>query len=148
MKPKRQIKAYLAGPISGLRADVIVTRSLEGQQAARTYGIIPLDPVEEEGVLPRNRIVQASLPQLKAFWKRDKEMLAEADCLINLDANKKSDGVYMEIGIMKYKYKKPVVLVYPVGIPKACISSLEVDYVTDEVETGMAWIRNHFKRGR
>lgn len=144
----KQIKCYLAGPITGLKGYQIVTRSLEGQAAARKAGIIPLDPVEEEGIKSSEDYVFAPIKKLKVFWKRDKEMLAEADCLIDLDANRKSDGVYWEMGIMKFKYQKPVVRVYPDGLPKTAISLLEADYVTDSVADGMTWIKTHVTSGR
>lgn len=75
-------------------------------------GFKVLDPVSEEGVRPKNNKIQATYKQLVSFWRRDKEMIREANVLFDMTPWMKSEGVTHEIGYARYFLWKPVIRVY------------------------------------
>lgn len=107
-----KIKIYAAQGMSGrIQAEMRKDAEMLVRVGAE-YGFEILSPVIEEEIPMLNEpLVQLSEEQLRRFWARDKEMLREADILLDYKGCNRSDGVSNEIGIMRYGLWKPVVRV-------------------------------------
>jgi hypothetical protein len=116
----------------------------EAEMLVRTcdnYGFAALNPVIEEKVEPAHEPLKAGSygPHvLENFWRRDKEMLREADVVLDYDTQNRSDGVVQEIGYSRYCLWKPTVRVWT-G-PGGAISRLEDDLVAPTLAEAMQTI--------
>lgn len=135
-------KAYLAHALTGRNGADIELEGKLAEQVLFQYGCEVLDPATVEGISDKQKEVRASVEDLKAFWKRDKEMIRSADVLIDLTGPMKSEGVAHEIGYARYCLWIPVIRVWPnLG---ASIARLEDDFIVQDVQEAGRLIREHF----
>jgi ribosomal protein L7Ae-like RNA K-turn-binding protein len=71
--------------------------------------------------------------------------LANADAVISLRGDMVSEGVGLEIGMAKYFYKIPVVIVSQLT-DLGRISHLEADHVATTLSEACMWLQKHFMR--
>lgn len=124
-----KVKVYIAQAMAGRMQDEMRRDADMLVRAMENYGFIGLSPVIEEKIpYVHEPLAQTSDEQLRRFWKRDKELLHEADVILDYMSCNKSDGVNNEIGMMRYGLWKPVVRVWP-NAPQYCISQIEHDVI-------------------
>lgn len=127
------VKAYLARAMSGrVMLDVVIEAGW-CRDACELAGIMALDPVQVEGVKPRNRKLQSTKKQMDVYWKRDKEMIREAHVFIDCTPHLKSQGVEREAGYARYSLWKPIIRIFPKGQipPRASVAHYEDDVIVD-----------------
>lgn len=117
--------------MSGRDAKDVLADSREARQALRTFGLTPLDPVEEEGVTLRDGTLGAPEEKLAAFWKRDRQLIRSAHVMLDLSGPRKSEGTAHEIGYARYFLWRPVVRVWPNLGPS--IARFEDDVIARDV---------------
>jgi len=113
----------------------VVREATDDRLFLEACGFKVLDPVNEENVQPKNQLLQSPKEKMDVYWKRDREMIAEADVLFNMSPHAASLGVMREHGLMQYHYKKPVVSIFPAGklpLPGA-VCYYEDAIVTDSI---------------
>ena len=98
--------------MSGRSMKEVYYEAKKERQYLERQGFRVLDPVSEEGVRPRNKNIQATYKELVKFWKRDKEMIRQANMVFDMTPWLKSEGVAHEIGYARYHLWKPVFRVY------------------------------------
>lgn len=146
------IKVYLARGMTGRKKSEVVAEAAKDRDYLRRAGFIVLDPVEEEGVKAGKGTILASKKQMDEFWKRDKELIREANLVFDMTPLHKSEGVQHEIAYARYFLWKPVVRVFPLGKlpPASSISFYEDDCVVDSLDEAIEYsLRVHetwFKR--
>jgi len=130
-----KIKVYVAHAMTGkIKAELVkeaeyTTRQLE------SYGFEVLDPIGAEEVKATNEVQQQSAEQLAIYWRRDKDMIKEADIVLDYMACNKSDGVAKEIGYARWCLWKPVVRVFPnCGVN---ISRIEDDAIVNDLPSAI-----------
>lgn len=106
------ISIYCARGMTGRSMKEVYHEARKERLYLEKHGFKVLDPVSEEGVRPRNRKIQSTYKQLIGFWKRDKEMIREANIIFDMTPWLKSEGVTHEIGYARYHLWKPVFRVY------------------------------------
>jgi hypothetical protein len=149
---ERKIKIYVARAMSGRPASEVVKEAAADKKFLEAAGFQVLDPVSEEGVKPSKKLIQSSKQAMDKYWKRDKELIREADVLLNMSPHLPSMGVIREHGYSRYHLWKKTVSVFPHGmLPQpGSIAVYEDDYVTDNILDAMVEIyRTHgtlFKR--
>lgn len=142
MKPTfhsdQPIKIYTAMKMTGrMNADV----RTEADMLVRTlanYGFVALNPAIEENVPYTNEILsvaQDAPEQLERYWERDKQMIREADLVLDYMTQNSSDGVNKEIAYARFCLWKPVIRVW--NGPGGAISRLEDDVVVQTLAEAM-----------
>lgn len=106
------ISIYLARGMTGRSMKEVYYEAKRERSYLEKAGFKVLDPVSEEGVKPKNKNIQATYKQLVTFWKRDKEMIRQANMVFDMTPWLKSEGVTHEIGYARYFLWKPVIRVY------------------------------------
>lgn len=130
------MRAYIAHAMTGRTGEEVVSESLHISEVCKKYDIEPLDPVIAEGVKKADPRVQSTNEMLPRLWKRDKEMIREAHVLIDVTADRKSEGVQHEIGYARCYLWKPVIRVsinYARN-PNISIANLEDDLIVGSIE--------------
>lgn len=109
------------------------------------WGLTPISPVLEEKVTSApGPLVQTSEEQLRAFWKRDKDIIAyEAHVILCDEAQHKSYGVEREYGFARYCLWKPVITVVPAGTG-FIVSNFEDDVVASNVTDAAILIQRNW----
>ena len=108
--------------------------------ADKTYfekaGFIVLCPVIAENVPSTKEVIRSSKKAMDVFWKRDKEMIREANAVIDMTPSLKSEGVSHELGYSRYCLWKPVIRVYEKGnLPiRSSVAWYEDDVIVDSKE--------------
>lgn len=139
-----KIKIYIAQGMSGRMQDEMRRDADMLVRVLGEYGFEALSPVVEENIpYVHEPLIQLSEEQLKRFWKRDKELLRDADILLDYMGCNKSDGVANEIGIMRFGLWKPVARIWP-NAPKICISQLEHDVIVDTLSDALKIIQERW----
>lgn len=136
MKIIRPLRIYLARGMSGrVKADV-VAEAKRDRDFFTAAGFVVLCPVTEEGVQASNDKLIADPKLMASYWPRDKEMIQEADIVVDTTPHLLSQGVMHEIGLARYCYWKPVVRMFPKGaLPDpGNIAFFEDDAVVDSRE--------------
>lgn len=138
-----KIKVYVAHRMTGRFCDELVAEALLTKRVLENYGFEILDPILSENVQNVHEVLtQVDEAQLKRYWKRDKEMIREADILLDYMACNKSDGVAKELGYARYCLWKPVVRVFPsLGLS---ISRLEDDVIVETLTDAVGVMINRF----
>ncbi len=138
-----KIKVYVAHAMTGKMQDELVREAEYTTTQLEAYGFEVLDPITEEGVKEVHEpLVQVSQEQLARFWKRDKEMIKEADIVLDYMACNKSDGVAKELAYARFCLWKPVVRVFPnCGIN---ISRIEDDVIVNDLPSAIAVIHEKY----
>lgn len=138
-----KIKIYVAHAMTGKFKDELVAEEKYTRQDLEAAGFEVLDPIAEEHIENVHEpLIQLSQDQLSEYWKRDKEMIRDADLVLDFNSCNKSDGVNKEIGYARFCLWKPVVRVFPgMGIN---ISKLEDDIITNTLDEAILAIKEKF----
>lgn len=138
-----RIKVYVAHAMTGKFQDELRMEADLTKRVLENYGFEVLDPIIAENVPNIHEpLVQVSSEQLEGYWRRDKEMIREADILLDYMGCNKSDGVAKELGYARWCLWKPVVRVFPnCGIN---VSRIEDDCITDSLSDAVGIILNRF----
>jgi len=124
------IKAYTAQSMTGRMCDEMIVEAHMLERVLGNYGIRILNPVLAElDIIPNEHIRLPSVPPeiLEKVWYMDKQMIREADVLIDYKTHNKSDGSNNEVGYSRFCLWKPTIRVWE-G-PGALISRMEHDIV-------------------
>ena len=144
MAKSPKVKIYCAAAMSGRMQDEMRCDADMLVRVLINHGFEPLSPVVEEHIpYVHEPLKQTSEEQLRRFWARDKEMLHDADILLDYMSCNKSDGVSNEIGLMRYGLWKPVVRVWP-SAPKFNISQIEHDVIVESLADAIAVIKDRW----
>lgn len=105
------------------------------------YGLDSWSPSLKEvtASTPTSQLIGTTFGVLKAYWKEDLAALHRCDALLSLRGDLASEGVGMEIGMAKYKFKVPVVIVSPRKIGR--VTHIEADAVVPTVELACRWLK-------
>jgi len=130
------MRAYIAHAMTGRPGEELIRESLHVLEVCKKYGIEPLDPVIEEGVKFTQSKLLSSNEILPVLWSRDKEMIRNAHVLIDVTADRKSEGVSHEIAYARCFLWKPVIRVSATYARNTSISiaNLEDDLVVASIE--------------
>jgi hypothetical protein len=122
------IKAYTSQRMTGRYCDEMLVEAQMLVRVLGNYGITALNPVLEEHI-PNEHIVlpHVSSETLERYWQRDKEMIREADILIDYKTQNLSDGSNKEVGYSRWCLWKPTIRVW--DGKGALISRIEDDLV-------------------
>jgi len=125
-----KIKVYVAHAMTGKMKDELVREAEYTTRQLQAYGFEVLDPIVAENIQDVHEpLVQLDSETLERHWRRDKEMLKEADLMLDFNACNKSDGVAKELGYTRFCLWKPVIRVFPnCGIN---ISRIEDDVIVE-----------------
>src|SRR5688572_10759811 len=138
MNDNERVKVYIAQRMSGRMQDEMRKDADMLVRALDNHGFIGLSPVIEESIpYVHEPLEQTSEEQLLRFWRRDKELLKDADLLLDYMSCNQSDGVSKEIGLMRFCYWKPVLRVWP-NAPKINISQIEDDVIVPTLVEALA----------
>ncbi len=149
---ERRIRIYVARGMTGRPAAEVVAEAKRDKTFLEAAGLEVLDPVSEEGVKPSKKPILSSPAAMNKYWKRDKQMIREADVLLDMSPHLPSMGVIREHGYARYHLWKKTVSVFPFGMlpPAGAVCYHEDDYVTDNILDAVVEIyRTHgslFKR--
>jgi hypothetical protein len=136
------VKIYLARGMTGRnKADVVLEANAD-RLFLESAGFKVLDPVSAEGVKAENKLLQSTKQDMDTYWKRDKQMIEEADVLFDMSPHLKSEGVAHEIGYARYFLYRPIVRVYPLGgVPnRASVVWFEDDLLVDSLEEAIEYV--------
>lgn len=127
-----RIKIYTAVKMTGRFCDAMRQESEMLVRVLTAYGFEVLNPVIEEAV-PYDHVLleQVNAGRLAHFWARDKEMIRDADILLDYMSCSTSDGVNTEVGYARWCLWKPVVRVWP-GV-ETNISKIEHDAICENL---------------
>lgn len=146
------IKLYLARSMTGRIKEDVVKEARNDKKFFENAGFKVLCPVSEEKVKATKAVLESSKKAMDVYWVRDKQMIREANIVLDMTPDRKSEGVAHEIGYARYHLWKPVIRVYPLGeLPaQSSIAYFEDDYLCDSLEEAIEYIlRKHgtwFKR--
>jgi len=136
------IKLYLCRSMTGRIKKEIVEEATKDKTFFEKAGFTVLCPVSQENVKPTNQVLVSSRKAMDTYWFRDKQMIREANIILDMSPDKKSEGVAHEIGYARYHLWKPVVRVYPFqSLPvKSSVAYFEDDYICDSKEEALEYI--------
>lgn len=131
---------YGATKMTGRDRHEQVTRAKYVKAILRQYDINLISPILEENVedVP-GPLVNDNEARLRYFWARDKEIIRKCHGVLVDGAQEKSFGVEREIGLSRYLWWKPTVLLMP--NPGLSVASIEDDFITDDIHKAGAFIR-------
>ena len=130
-----KIKIYTSQRMTGRMCDELVNEANMLVRTCENYGFKALNPVKEENVVSSHVILNAAPERLQEYWARDKQMIKEADILLDYATQNKSDGSNKEMGYARYCLWKPVIRVW--DGPGAMISRIEDDVVVPTLGEAM-----------
>jgi len=134
-----EIRVYTAQRMTGRYQDEMRAEADMLVRAIRNYGFIALNPVIEENIPLLHELLPPSpTEKLEAYWRRDKEMIREADVLLDYDTQNHSDGANKEVGYSRWCLWKPTVRVW--SGPGGAISQIEDDIVVKTLPEAMSLI--------
>lgn len=147
------IKVYLAGAMSSRVIQDVLTERFEAAAACNHAGLDWYDPAESEGLErldPAHDIpINYDRKTMAAFVRKDEAALDKCDVLLNLTADRASDGTAWEMARAYYKLHIPIVLVSPARVAGKLtnFSSIKADAVFATVEEAARYIaRRYYKR--
>lgn len=152
MLSNMRVSAYIAHAMTGRPGADLIEESAWAKKILESKGVLCLDPVTVEEVADSRKKINTPYPVLDGYWKRDKEMIREANVVVDLTPDRKSEGVSHELGYARYGLWKPIIRVYPTGKTPSNLSAayFEDDFITDSLESAAEYIiRDHgtlFKR--
>lgn len=122
------IKIYTCQRMTGRYQDDMRVEADMLVRVLANYGFVALNPVIEEKVPYVHEVLPVGDPEvLHRYWRRDKEMIREADVILDYDTQGKSDGTNNEVGYARFCLWKPVVRIWT-G-PGGAISKIEDDLI-------------------
>lgn len=127
------ISIYTCQRMTGRMMDemVVEAQMLVRMGAERDFKV--LNPVLEEKVPMVHEILPMTLQHtLEEYWKRDKEMIREADITLDFHTQNMSDGSVNEVGYSRWCLWKPTVRVW--SGKGGLISRVEDDLVVGSLE--------------
>lgn len=122
---------YVAHRMTGRMQDELVQEAALTTRVLENFGFEVLDPIVEEKVREIHEPLDAGTTGphvLEQYWRRDKEMIREADLLLDYNTVNKSDGAITEVGYARFCLWKPVIRILPEG--GFAISRLEHDFIS------------------
>jgi hypothetical protein len=122
------ITAYTCQTMTGRMCDEMIVEARMLERTLNNHGIRILNPVLAElAYIPNEHILLPNVPAgiLEKFWHADKEMIREADVVIDYKTHNRSDGSNNEVGYNRFCLWKPTIRVWE-G-PGALISRMEHD---------------------
>jgi nucleoside 2-deoxyribosyltransferase len=136
-----KIVVYVAHRMTGRYQDELVQEAQLTKRVLENYGFTVLDPIISENVPNTHELLnQVNAEQLAKYWARDKEMIRDADILLDYMACNQSDGVAKELGYARFCLWKPVVRVFPkLGLS---ISRIEDDHITETLSDAVGIMMN------
>lgn len=148
MKKKTgRLKAYLAQAMTGRTWREVVDEAIEAVRHLERMGLNVYSPVLKEWDGKSEGVIQASVADLKKHWKKDKANLEKCHLLVDIDPEKKSEGVAREIALMSYVYKRPVIRVYRrTTAPLTGVHVLEGDIVTNGYYDSKLWLNAGWRK--
>lgn len=140
------VKIYTCCKMTGRDKAEMVKTALSNKKIFEAAGITVLDPVLEEKVKPTHQELQdVPIHVLKGYWQRDKQMIREANVIVDTTPELKSEGSAHEIGYARYFLWKPVVRMYTGGIkPLSAIVYFEDDLIVHSVEEAAIQIQKYW----
>ena len=105
--------------MGGRRWADVLKDSRKAKKILESYGFECWSPalkeVSEE--TDERGLISTGPKGLAVYWEQDKDALKKADALVSIRGDLASEGVGYEIGMAKWKYKIPVVVIseYSVG---------------------------------
>lgn len=143
---------YLARGMSGRIKSEVVKEAKADVYFFRYYGYKVNCPVEVEQVENTHTKLQASVKEMDAYWKRDKELIRNSNVVLDMTPHLNSEGVKHELGYARYCLWKPVVRIFPKHKkpPIANVAFYEDDYITEYLEDAAfkidQWFGSRHKR--
>ncbi len=137
------IKAYTSQRMTGRMCDEMLVEAKMLVRVLGNHGIKALNPVLEEDI-PNEHILlpTVSSDTLFHYWRRDKEMIREADILIDYMTQNMSDGSNNEIAYNRWTLWKPTIRVW--NGKGALISRIEDDLVVPNLLEAIELIKEKF----
>jgi hypothetical protein len=146
VEEKMTIKVYCARAMTNRIEAEVVAEARRDKAFLELAGLTVLDPVAEEKVKPTGNKLVSNKAKMDKYWPRDKQMIREANVLLDMSPNVPSMGVIREHGYARYHLWKKVVSVFPKGQvpPEWSVCQYEDDYVTDDLRDAVMEIyRTH-----
>lgn len=135
---------YLAVPMGGRRWSDVLSESLTAVEMLDLYKLSSWSPaLKEAATSDRHNTVVGSYKSLLANWKIDHQNLKKADALLSLRGDLASDGVGVEVGLAKYKYKIPVCVVSPRKMAR--VTHVEADAVVPTLQSACKWLSKRLR---
>lgn len=136
------LKVYLARGMSGRIKEDVVEEARKDKEFLEKAGFKVLCPVTEEKVKAENKILQSTYAHMVKYWARDKQMINEADIIIDCTAHLNSEGVKHEVLYARYHLWKPVIRIFPAGQlpPRSSIAQFEDDAIVDSLLEAIEWM--------
>lgn len=137
------IKIYTACRMTGRFKDELVAEANMLCDALKARGFEPLNPVLEEKVESTHELLAGVDPiVLEHYWRRDKQMIRDADIVLDYQTQNKSDGANKEVGYSRWCLWKPTVRVWDGG--GALISRIEDDLVVPTLQEALDLIESQW----
>lgn len=138
-----KIKIYTCQRMTGRFKDEMRVEADMLVRVGENRGYTILNPVIEEHIPYEHDVLEPVPPETVArFWARDKEMIREADLVLDFNTDNRSDGSNKEIAYARFALWKPVVRV--VSHPGFLISRLEDDVVVESLAAGYDLVDERF----
>lgn len=123
--PQAAIKIYICHRMTGRKNSELVEEAAYTKQMLEARGFVVLDPILEEKITADNKVCVVTPVVLETYWRRDKELIRDADIILDYNTQGQSDGTNNEVGYARYCLWKPVVRVW--AGPGGAISRIEDD---------------------
>lgn len=139
------IKSYTCQSMTGRYCDEMIVEARMLERVLGNHGIEILNPVLAElDFIPNEHVTLPNVPPdiLEKFWYMDKQMIRDADILIDYKTHNKSDGSINEVGYNRFCLWKPTIRVWE-G-PGALISRMEHDIIMPSLIEAMELIKDRF----
>lgn len=130
------ISAYTCQRMTGRYCDEMLREAEMLSRVLTNHGIRILNPVLEEGVPDIHELLDnVPASKLEPFWRRDKEMIREADILIDYMTMNKSDGSNKEVAYNRFCLWKPTIRIWDGA--GGLVSRIEDDIVVPTLVEGV-----------
>lgn len=136
---------YLAQPMGARRWSDVLSEARSAVSIVEMHGMKAWSPSLKEVTAsgPGTDIIATTHGILKTYWREDLSALKRCDALLSLRGDLASEGVGLEIGIAKYHYKVPVVIVSPKKAGR--VTHIEADAVLPTVADACKWLKKKLK---
>jgi hypothetical protein len=139
------IKAYTCQTMTGRMCDEMIVEARMLERVLGNYKIEILNPVLAElDFIPNEHVTLPNVPPdiLEKFWHMDKQMIRDADILIDYKTQNRSDGSNNEVGYNRFCLWKPTIRIW--DGPGALISRMEHDLIVPNLLEAMELIKEKF----
>lgn len=138
-----KISIYTAMRMTGRRNDEVRKEADMLVRALGNHGFICLNPAIEENIPYNSDVIEGiSQETLQRYWTRDKELIREADVVLDYFTQNASDGANKEIAYARFCQWMPVVRIW--NGRGALISRLEDDVVCDSLQSALSTIKDRW----